>query len=86
MEVIKGFEKVSYKVLQESLKECIKEQGKSYVDVAASAGTKSVQSIHNIFGDEQIVSDTLLAKVFDIAGFKAIITHDATGRNYFMEK
>ena len=79
MEVIKGFNKITYNDLQVEIKERLKELGKSDVDVAASAAIKSVQSIKNIYNDEQIVSDELLTKVFEIAGVKAAIVYDTTG-------
>lgn len=85
MEVINGYEKVTYPELQTEIKARLNGK-KNNVEVASELGLKSVQTVLNIFNEKQIVSDDLLRKVFEVAGLKAMIIYDTTGRNYFMEK
>lgn len=82
---IKGFKKVSYNELQKALRTRNEEMGMPDVNIAATINVKSVATVRNSFNmDEQVTSDEVLTKVFDVLKLSAFVLWMNGERNYYI--
>lgn len=85
-ELVKGYRQVSYSQLQPELVEFYKASKKSYVELAYELDVRSVSTAQNaIVSDDQMVSDEILTKVFNLIGLNAFVVWLNGERKYYLK-
>lgn len=85
-ELVKGYRQVPYNELQSELNETFHATNKTYVELAYELEVRSVSTAQNaIVSDNQMVSDEILTKVFNIIGLNAFVVWMNGERKYYLK-